>query len=67
MCAAGPRRRVLRNQLELAVAVELVAEQVSQQNGAWAHPLRNLWQGALVDLEEAELCAARRKQRGGDP
>src|SRR5439155_12331471 len=43
--------------LELAVAVELVAEEVSQADGPGPQPLRHLRESRLVDLEQAELRA----------
>src|SRR5205085_2688292 len=45
--------------LELAVAVELIAEQVAQANGLRPQTSRDLRQGRLVDLEEAELRTTR--------
>jgi hypothetical protein len=47
-----------RDELELAVAVELVAEQVAEQQRLWAHAAGDLRERALVDLEQAELCIA---------
>ena len=52
--------------LELAVAVELVAEQVAEADGARAHAPRDLRQRRLVDLEQAELGPVGREQGGGD-
>ena len=51
----------LGDQLELAVAVELVAEQVAEHDRARADAPRDLGQRGLVDLEQAEL--ARRAPR----
>ena len=54
---AGP---AVGERLELAVAVELVAEEVRQQVGAGVQGTRDLRQPGLVDLEQAELAAPRR-------
>ena len=57
----------LGDELELAVPVELVAEEVTEADRARSKSHRNLRQGALVDLEQAELGPPRRcEQRGGD-
>ena len=56
----------LRDVLELAVAVELVAEQVSQFDDAGPGTAKDLRQRKLVDLEEPELRVARGEQRGRD-
>ena len=50
-------RPAVGQQLELAVAVELVPEQVGEQVEAGVHRLRDPRQPGLVDLEEAELAA----------
>ena len=52
--------------LELAVAVELVAEEIPEADGPWPHPRSDLGQRCLVDLEEPELGAACHEQGGGD-
>jgi hypothetical protein len=52
--------------LQLPVAVELVAEEVAEADGARPHPPRHLRQGGLVDLEEPELGAARLEERRRD-
>jgi hypothetical protein len=52
--------------LELAVAVELVAEEVAEGDGARAHATGDLGQGRLVDLEQAQLGVACSQQRRGD-
>ena len=52
--------------LELAVAVELIAEQVAQAQSPRPQPGRHLGQGSLVDLEEPELRVAHLEQSGGD-
>ena len=41
--------------LQLAVAVELVAEQVAEAHRPRPDPPRDVGKGALVDLEQAEL------------
>ena len=56
----------LRDVLELAVAVELVAEQVSQFDDARPGTAKDLRQRELVDLEEPELRVARGEQRRRD-
>jgi hypothetical protein len=53
--------------LELAVAVELVAEEVAEEDGARPHPAGGLRQRGLVDLEEPELGARRGEEGRGDP
>ena len=60
-------RPAVGEQVELAVAVELVAEQVGEEQQAGLHVLRDGRQPRLVDLEEAELAAlaACVEQRGG--
>ena len=57
----------LGDELELAVAVELVAEEVAEQSACGRTRRGDLGQRALVDLEQPELGAARREERGGDP
>ena len=54
-------------QLELAVAVELVAEQVPEADGARLQPPRHLGQRTLVDLEQPQLGVAGREKGGRDP
>ena len=54
----------LGDELELAVPIELVAEEVAQADRAGSKSHRNLRQGALVDLEQAELGAPRRREQG---
>ena len=61
--AAAP---ALGDELELAVAVELVAEEVAEADGPRLHARGDLGQGGLVDLEEPELGAPGLEQRGGD-
>ena len=56
----------LGDELELAVAVELVAEEVAEADHLRPHAPRHLRQSALVDLEEPELRARGREQRRGD-
>ncbi len=53
--------------LELAVAVELVAEEVAERDHARPHAARDLGQRRLVDLEEAELGVRGGEEGGGDP
>ena len=60
------RRQPLGDVLELAVAVELVAEEVAEQERARPDPSSDLRQRALVDLEQAELRVAGGEQRRGD-
>ena len=52
--------------LHLAVAVELVAEEIAEQDGASADAPDDLRQRALVHLEQPQLCVALRQQGGGD-
>ena len=64
------RRRstpALGDVLELAVAVELVAEEVAEQHRARADAADDLRQRALVDLEQPELGVALGEQGRGDP
>ena len=56
----------LGDELELAVAVELVAEEVAEAERARPHAPRDLGQRGLVDLEEAELGVGRSEEGGGD-
>ena len=53
--------------LELAVAVELVAEEVPEADDTGRKPCNDLGQRRLVDLEEPELRAVGREQRRSDP
>src|SRR5687768_16713474 len=57
----------LRDVLELSVAVELVAKQVPQADGARPDTAGDVGHGGLVDLEQSELGAPRGEQGGGDP
>ena len=61
-------RPAVGQQLELAVAVELVAEQVGEQEQARVELVGDGRQPGLVDLEQPQLAApaARVEQRGGD-
>src|SRR5581483_9157416 len=53
---ARDRRTPARgDELELTVAIELVAEQIAEAERARLQALRDLGQRALVDLEQAEL------------
>ena len=52
--------------LELAVTVELVAKQVPQADRARPDPVRDLRQGGLVHLEQAQLRIPGRQERGRD-
>ena len=68
---AGPQRAhgvapALGDELELAVAVELVSEEVPEADGARPDAAHHLRQGCLVHLEEAELGIAGGEERGGD-
>ncbi len=54
------------DELELAVAVELVAEEVREEQRLRTDATRDLGQRALVDLEQPELGVARLEQRRGD-
>ena len=54
-------------QLQLAVAVELVAEQVRQQQRPGLYAARHLGQRRLVDLEQPQFGLAGGQQRRGDP
>jgi len=55
-----------RDDLELAVAVELVAEEIAEEQRLRPNAARHLGERALVDLEETELGPARSEERGGD-
>ncbi len=57
----------LGDDLELPVAIELVAEQVPERDDAWLRPFERLGKRSLVDLEEAELSAACSDESGRDP
>ena len=57
----------LGDRLELAVAVELVAEQVAQQQRARADLGEDLRQPELVDLEQPGVAAARRSSAVATP
>jgi hypothetical protein len=61
-------RPAVRQQVQLPVAVELVAEQVREQEHARLDRLRDGPEPRLVDLEQAELAAAAAgvEQRGRD-
>jgi len=54
------------NELELAVAVELVAEEVAEEQRLRPDAPCHLGQRALVDLEEPELGPAGPEEGGGD-
>ena len=56
----------LGQELELAVAVELVAEQVPEQHRPRMQPPRHLGECRLVDLEQPELRVRCRQESGGD-
>ena len=60
----GRRPPVGGDVLELAVAVELVAEEVAEQHGARPHAARDLGERALVHLEQPQLGVALRQERG---
>ena len=55
------------DELELAVAVELVAEEVAEEERPRPDAARDLRQRRLVDLEEPELGAVGGEEGGGDP
>ena len=68
------RRPAVGDRLQLAVAVELVAEQVAEQHRARLELLDDRAEPELVDLEEAEVARQRAPaaaagvgQRAGDP
>ena len=54
------------DQLELAIAVELVAKEVAEADGPGADAAEHLGERSLIDLEQAELGTARGEQRRGD-
>ncbi len=65
-------RPALGDRLQLAVAVELVSEEVAEQQGSRSQLLDHLREPELVDLEQPELAvdpasARRLQQRRGDP
>ena len=62
---AQRRKPALGDELELAVAVELVAEQVAEAHRPRRELARELGKRALVDLEEAELGVAGLEQSRG--
>ena len=75
--AVDDQRRVLRqlaplrtpplgDVLQLAVAVQLVAEEVAEQNGPRPHAPDDLGQRPFVHLEQPQLRIALREQRRGD-
>ncbi len=70
-CAVGQRGDGVPpaggDELELAVAVELVAEEVAEQERLRPDAARDLRQRRLVDLEQPELGAAGGEEGGGDP
>ena len=53
--------------LELAVAVELVTEEVAEQHCTRPDPADDLRQRAFVDLEQTQLGVALGEEGGGDP
>src|SRR5437762_13937442 len=55
------------DELELAVAVELVAEEVSEAQGPRSQPPCDFGQGRLVHLEQPQPGVPRRQQARGDP
>jgi hypothetical protein len=64
---ARRRAPTLRQELELPVAVELVAEEIPQRERARLHAPRDLGQRRLVDLEQPQLRVPRGDERRGDP
>ena len=52
--------------LELAVAVELVSEEVAEAYGAGPHAAHHLREHELVDLEQPEIGTVRCEERRGD-
>src|SRR5262249_56765694 len=52
--------------LELAVAVELVAEEVPETDGTGAQAVGDLGERRLVDLEQPELCVTHLEERRRD-
>ena len=61
------RAPALGDQLQLPVAVELVAEEVPEAEDARVHERGHLRERRLVHLEQAELGAVRRQERRRDP
>ena len=57
----------LRDVLELAVAVELISEQIAEADGTRSYASDHLRKCGLVDLEQAELRAARLEERRRHP
>ena len=57
----------LGHELELAVAVELIAEKIREGNDAWLGASNRLGKRTFVDLEESELRIPRGDERGRDP
>ena len=55
------------DELELAVAVELVAEEVAEEERPRPDAAGDLRQRRLVDLEQPELGAVGGEEGGGDP
>src|SRR5205823_1157873 len=51
----------------LAVSIELVSEEVSEEKRAWPRPLDRLRKCRLVHFEEPELRPVRREEGGSDP
>ena len=60
--AGDDRRPAVGDDLELAVAVELVAEQVAEQHRARLELGRDRSEPELVDLEQAHVAAARARR-----
>src|SRR5438067_8230271 len=56
----------LGNELELAVAVELVAKKVAETHGAGPQPTGNFRQRRFVDLEQPQLHVASGEERRGN-
>jgi hypothetical protein len=56
-------RPAVGDDLQLAVAVELVAEQVAEQDGARLELARDRSEPELVDLEQADVAAAGGQRR----
>ena len=61
------RPPALGDVLELAIAIELVAEEVREADDARPCASHDLWERELVDLEQAELRVARGEQGRRDP
>src|SRR5258705_5240580 len=55
------------DELELAIAVELVAKEVAEEERLRPDPAGHLGERALVDLEQAELGIACAQECRGDP